>query len=181
VIRFSRFEATERIVGMDSANVHSENRNTSHGNRLLRFARGACLVCAAGQLTACEPRPPATVYVMGPDFHVSLTFSADRREARVNEWIYVRAAATREPWIAIRSSELGGRACWFPHAPAPTDSEAQAKMKLATDDSLHSQYTVLYPYGRRVRFTAPGRYRVWGIWSDCNGKTSTDTITIRVQ
>jgi hypothetical protein len=116
---------------------------------------------------------------MGAAFHVALTFSANPSDAHVGEWVDVHSTATRGPWIAIRSSQLAGRACWLPRAPA-ADSEAQARMTLATDDSLHSQFDVVYPYGRRIRFTAPGLYRVWGLWSDCNGKTPTDTITIRV-
>lgn len=136
-------------------------------------------------LMACA-RPPERVFVPGEPFEHVVEVGTPQGVAasiRVGEWLTLQGRRSTGPWIAVERASLGPDGCWV--APPPPDEEPQVADNLnwTAEPAGKAEFNlgILNDHTRRVRFSAPGRYRLHAKSSTwCSPPVDSNELTVVV-
>jgi len=153
---------------------------------VVMLRHGAILV-ASLSLLACsadDPRRPEHVYVPADDYAVVVTIEVPK-QARVGEWIPLRATRKSGPWKKVKYASVAPDAHWFVEPPPEFEDEVADNLTWLTDPPQAGRFDVptmgeAMTHERKVRFSKPGTYKIWG---DNAYPTSakSNVVTIRVR
>ena len=130
-------------------------------------------------LCACAEEPEF-VYVPAENYAISVQVSAPA-QARVGEWIALSAQRRAGPWRRVKRADV--RAGFVPFGRPPPESEPEVadNVRWLTDPggALFDQ-PPHEGHQRKVRFDAPGTYRVWA-HNAYPTEAKSNVITVDVQ
>lgn len=135
-------------------------------------------------LSACGPSGPEYVYVPAPGFSQVMEIEVVRPDSavRAGEWLTVRAERRAGPWTRVRREQAGdAHACvrTVPPLVAEYDIEAKVAWHAAPSESAEFQLSGR-DFRREVRFTRPGRYRIWATSTGCGPSFDSEPVEIEV-
>jgi hypothetical protein len=111
------------------------------------------------------------------------------KEGVAGEWIPLKASLTNGPWMQVRRRDVANGAVAWPKQPPAVEQEVAALLTWSTQPPGAARFSVATtasaqsdPYARKVMFSQPGVYKIWGVATYPTVSTSTvETITIRVK
>jgi hypothetical protein len=134
---------------------------------------------------ACTEPVPATVYVPAPDYRQSLWVTADPDSSslvRAGSWLVLHARRVAGPWQAVPRGSANLADCWWRRPPPVEEKEVAASVTWHALPFDSVQFNLPRPpaWERLVRFTHPGRYRLWATSHGCGAPLLSDTVAIEV-
>jgi len=125
-------------------------------------------------------------YVPAPDFkqemQVWLEVPTDSSPVAIGQWITMHAARQSGPW-QLRDSTVTGRPPCEKIAPATREFEVASKVEWRVEPAGKVSYNVPGPpnFERQIRFTQPGRYRVWAVSQGCGRPFESNRVEVVVR
>ncbi len=111
---------------------------------------------------------PEFVYVPAENYKISVEITAPA-EAVAGEWVTLRATRSSGPWKLTKSSELAPGSTWFIKPPPENEREVADNLRWLTEPPGVALFDVPAPFSRgssgherKVMFSQPGTYRLWG-------------------
>src|SRR5215472_1253807 len=139
-------------------------------SRYMRLLAGQRLLVpfALAAISGCSDDLGRYPYVPADGYSCSVKISLSK-EAKVGEWIPLKASRRSGPWRQVKRSEVTDEAKAFPKRPPEFEDDVQANLRWLTDPPNVAQFNVATlediernPLERKVRFNQPGVYKIWG-------------------
>lgn len=146
---------------------------------------GAAAIAMMVLAVSCE-RESGHVYVPGPGFTQKLTISATftkNREVAVGEWLELLATRKTGPWLKVEKSKARQADCYWLRPPPEIEENAQSNVRWHVDPKGSAAFNVPGPLTlqrRSVRFTQPGKYRLWATSAGCGAGFRSNAIEVIV-
>lgn len=146
-----------------------------------RMRTTVLLLCAAA-LAGCDSG--YIPYVPGPGFTQTIEVSAelpDSSAVAVGEWITIHASRQSGPWV-LADSTTEDPPCER-ISPTTFEEDAASKVTWVVEPQGSVAFNTPAPpdFGRKIRFTRPGRYRLTASSSGCGAPYESNTIEIVVR
>ena len=150
--------------------------------------RTAQILVLSLSLLACSgdesSRRPEHVYVPADDYTVVVTIDVPR-QARVGEWIPLKASRKSGPWKKVKFAEVAPDVRWFVRPPPEFEDEVADNLTWLTDPPQAARYdmptlTEEMSHERKAKFSKPGTYKIWGD-NAYPTRSKSNVVTIRVR
>jgi hypothetical protein len=153
--------------------------------RLLAGRRLLLIPSVLAMMSGCSDVRNPYLYVPGEGYSCTVNISLPN-EAKVGEWIPLKASRRCGPWRQVRRSEVTDEAKAYPKQPPEFENDVEANLRWLTDPPNVGRFNVATaeditrnPLERKVRFNQAGVYKIWAITAYPTTATSNvETITI---
>lgn len=153
--------------------------------RLLAAVRPLFPFALIIMMSSCSDELDRNLYVPADGYTCTVRISLPH-EAKVGEWVLLRASRRSGPWRQIKRSELTDEPKAFAKRPPDFEDDVQANLHWSTDPPNVAQFNVptvgdieSKPLERKVRFNQPGVFKIWAVTASPTTATSNvETISI---
>jgi hypothetical protein len=136
-------------------------------------------------VASCSSSEDSRLFVPGPGYTCEVKILLPS-EAKVGEWINLKASRTSGPWVQVAKSDVAKGVRAVPKAPPPVEENVQANLSWDIDPPGRAEFNMptidsvrTDPLARKVKFNEPGVYKISGTTSFPTKATSkVETITI---
>lgn len=124
-------------------------------------------------------------YVPAPDFTETMQVwleVPDSAPAAVGQWITMHAARQSGPW-QLRDSTITKEPACEKISPVTREFEVASKVEWRVEPAGQVAYNVPGPpdFERQIRFTRPGRFRVWAVSQGCGRSFESNRVEVVVR
>jgi hypothetical protein len=155
----------------------------------LRCVRAVATMIPAIALLACDPRTseqkPELVYLRTDSVTVEVTVRAESTVA-VGDWLRLNASrSTSDGWRKVAFEEVPPGTPWIGYIPPAHEIEVAANLRWFAEPMAGVEFDAWAPrpvslLERAVRFSRPGRYRLWAT-SHAPLDATSDTLHVEVR